>query len=84
MINLEEWDLDENQIRTLSPLISKLVKLERLNLGRNPIGRLPNEVATLPNLKTIYSEHRRLRISDEILQSPSITNIVIAGRELKK
>lgn len=65
LVNLKKLELTANQISTFPEEVKDLVQLESLSMASNP--GLPNEIATIPNLKIIYiSEDQNAVMSEEL------------------
>ncbi|MBK7305398.1 MAG: leucine-rich repeat domain-containing protein [Saprospiraceae bacterium] len=62
LANLEELQLDNNKLKTLSPAIAKLTKLRRLWIGGNPFEGFPEAVCKLEQLEVLSVDGCQLSV----------------------
>lgn len=71
---MESLELRENLLKDLPESISRLTKLERLDLGDNDIVTLQSHLGYLPSLQELWLDHNQLqRLPPEIGRLTNLT-----------
>jgi len=66
LTNLERIDLSSNELASIPPEISNLVKLQDLNLDKNLIVSLPVEIGKLKQLKALSLRMNKVRVTSTV------------------
>jgi len=82
---LKELELDQNNIKEISPEMGKMTKLRKLNLMNNSVKELPQELSGLIELEDLNMSRNKLsEIPEAVYSMKALCSLILSNNQIGK